>query len=164
MPTQVKEEKWEINIADGDVTSSDPLGTATTGEVMLPFHEYVVPIGTSLIFTAEDVFELYLYELSAECGDDDPVDVIVMDSSKQNSRALVQQLRYGNCQFMDESTGAIRLAEEDKCHLDIPPGEQIIVREGERILVRAYAGAQTIDGSECYFRLTCKRIRHTLFG
>lgn len=165
MPIQVKEEKWEINIDDGDVTSTDPVGVAFAAAVvtaMHTFHEYLVPVGVSLVFSPEDTLMLYLYYTSSEAADDDPVDIIITDASRQNSRALLQRVRYIDCKFVDGS--AAYLAEEDRCHLDVAPGEQIIVREGERIQIRAHVGAYTIDGSACYFQLTCKRIRHTLFG
>jgi len=166
MPTVVKEEKWEINVIDGDVTSIEPLSVAADltayATPLVTFNEYLVPVGVSLVFTAEDTFELYLtHDTPGEADDDDPVDVVVLDSSRQNMRTLVQQLKYVNCQFV--SNGSTYHPKEDKCHLDIAPGEQVIVREGERIQVRANVGAQTIDGSASYFRLTCKRIRHTLF-
>lgn len=167
MPTQVIEEKWEINIGDGNVTSTDPLGIAPAPTTRLTplfvFNEYLVPVGQSLVFTSEDTFMLYLtHDTPGEADDDDPVDVVVVDSSRQNMRTLLQQLKYVNCQFNDGS--AALHPEEDRAHLDIAPGEQVIVREGERIQVRANVGAQTIDGSASYFQLTCKRIRHTLYG
>lgn len=166
MPTQVIEERWEINVDDGDVTSTDPLGVAvalaTRYTPLQVFNEFLVPVGVSLVFTAEDTFCLYLtYSSPGEAADGDPVDVVVVDSSRQNMRTLVQQLKYVNCQFV--SNGSTYHPIEDQCHLDIAPGEQVIVREGERIQLRANVGAQTIDGSACYFRLTCKRIRHTLY-
>ena len=165
MPTKVVEEKWEISIDDGDVTSTDPLGVAVDATTRLTplyaFNEYVVPVGYSLVFDAKDIFALYLYYTASEAADDDPVDVVILDAARQGQRSLVQRLKYVNCQFNDGS--AAQHPEEDFCHLDIAPGDQIIVREGERIQIRANVGAQTIDGSACYFRLTCKRIRHTLF-
>ena len=163
MPTAIKEEKWEINIGTTGLSTTSL--TPASGATPYVFHEYEVPVGVSLVFTAEDIFALYLYQAaSAESGDEDPVDVVITDSSRQNIRPLLQQTEYRSCAFYDLDTGLVLLENEDLCHRDISPGDQIIAREGERIQIRASCGGAQIDGSVSYFRLTCKRIRHTLFG
>ena len=159
MATAVKEEKFELNLNVSGVSTTDPTPVApSSGGIPMVFHEYPVPVGVSLVFTAEDIFALYFYSSSeaAEVNVKGTVDIVIADSSKQNTRSLLQVTRYGNLKVFDDA--------DQVRHLDILPGDEIIVREGERILIRGESGfGGTIDGSESYFRLTCKRIRHTLF-
>lgn len=156
MATAVKEERWELNLNVSGIVTTDP-HPATGGEPHT-FQEYPVPVGESLVFSAEDTFSLYFYSGSevAEVNNKGTVEIMIMDSAKQNMRSLLQLTRYQTLKQF-EDTDKLR-------HLDISPGEEVIVREGERVCIRGESGlGGTIDGSECYFRLTCKRIRHTLF-
>ncbi len=159
-PTAVKEEKFELNANVAGITTNDITYETADGSLQI-LYEYPVPTGYSLVFSAEDILSAYLEDegVPAECLAGVKADIVIMDSSKQNARSLLNELRYGDIkEFQDVDL---------LCHLDIPAGEQVLAREGERVCIRANctgaAAIYTIDVSACYFRLTCKRIRHTLF-
>lgn len=161
MPTQVKEEQFELTAHSTGMVANDITYESADGGLQI-LYEYVVPVGSSLVFTAEDTLSAYLEDagVPAECLAGIKVDVVIMDSAKQNMRSLLNELRYG---------GIKEFEDQDKLmHLDVAAGEQVIAREGERVCVRANAtGAAsiyTIDVDDSHFRLTCKQIRHTLFA
>lgn len=156
-PTAVKEEEFKLNQETTGLTERDLTYAVADGGLQVVF-EYAVPTGMSFIFRQEDTFAAYLEDdgVPAECVVGTEVDIVVMDSAKQNSRSLLNKLRYGN---IKDFTDADKLV-----HLDIPKGEYIIAKEGERICIRVNnSSTSTIDASVCYWVLTCKRIRHTLF-
>lgn len=159
MTTKVIEEKWELNKDVSDITERD-LAAKTVDGSLQPVWEYPVPVGYSIVFSREDIFSAYLDDNEgspAESVAGTRIDVVIMDSAKQNVRSLLNPLRYG---------GVKEFQDVDKLiHLDIAAGEDVVAKEGERICVRVDSGGaiETIDGSDSYFRLTCKRIRHTLF-
>lgn len=160
MPTQVKEEQFVLS-RDVSGMSENDLAAATADNSLQTVFEYLVPTGYSLVFGAEDTFSAYIMDNesgAAESVAGTKLDIVVMDSAKQNVRSLLNELRYGNIKEFED---------EDKlAHLDISPGEQVIAREGERVCIRANntGGAiVTVDASDCYFSLTCRLIRHTLF-
>ena len=159
MPTQVKEEQFILSRDVSGISENDLAAATADGSLQIVF-EYPVPTGYSLVFGAEDTFSVYLEDdgVPAESLPATKVDIVVMDSAKQNVRSLLNELRYGDIKEFEDV--------DKLAHLDISPGEQVIAREGERVCIRANntGGAiVTIDASECYFNLTCKLIRHTLF-
>ena len=161
MATAVKEEVFEITRNTTGLATETDLAAATADDSLQIIWQYPVPTGFALVFTAEDILSAYLEDegVPAECVDATVfVDVVVMDSSRQNVRTIMGVCQYGNI---------VDFAEVSKLkHMDISPGEQIIANEGERVCIRANSktsGIATIDASACYFRLTCKRIRHSLF-
>ncbi len=160
MATAVKEEVFEITRNTTGISEND-LAAVTVDDSLQIVWEYPVPTGYALVFTSEDTLSAYLED------DDNPdecidatvfVDVVVMDSSRQNVRTIMGVCQYGNI---------VDFAETNKLkHMDITPGEQIIANEGERVCIRANSKTSseaTLDASDSYFRLTCKRIRHSLF-
>ncbi|MBW2596602.1 MAG: hypothetical protein JRC93_11650 [Deltaproteobacteria bacterium] len=158
-PTAVKEEVFDLNQNVTGVTARD-LAAKTADASLQPVFEYLVPVGYSLVFSREDTLAAYLEDNEgspAECVAGVRVDVVVMDSSKMNVRSILNPIRYG---------GIKDFTNEDKlAHLDVPDGEVIVAKEGERVCLRADSSGAivTIDASDCYFRLTCRRIRHSLF-
>ena len=164
MTTAVKEEIFELNRNVAGITERD-LAAKTADGSLVPVWEYPVPVGEALVFDSKDVFSAYLEDegVPAECVGSGvvaavKVDIVIMDSSKQNVRSILNMLQYGDVtDFTDED----KLA-----HLDIAPGEQVIAREQERVCIRVNCpgAVATLDASASYFRLTCKRVRHTLFA
>jgi len=158
-PTAVREEIFEINDGTTGITEYD-LAAKTADRSLQVIVEYPVPVGYSLVFRQEDTFSAYLEDneaAPAECVAGVKADIVITDSSRQNVRSILNMCRYGDIkEFQDV----------DKLqHLDITPGEAVIAREGERVCIRAdnpYT-IVTLDTSDCYYRLTCRRIRHTLF-
>lgn len=165
MPTAIKEEVFELNDGVTGITERD-LTYSTVDASLQTIYEYPVPVGYSLVFRPEDTISAYLEDdgVPAECVGSVKVDIVIMDSAKQNVRSLLNELRYGGistAKVLNEFQDVDKLV-----HLDISPGQAVIAREGERVCIRANCPGtiKTIDTSECYFRLTCKRIRHTLFA
>lgn len=160
MPTQVKEDQFVLSRDVSGMSETD-LAAATADNSLQIVFEYPVPTGYSLVFGAEDTFSAYLKDAeggAAESVAGTKVDIVVMDSAKQNVRSLLNELRYGNIKEFEDV--------DKLAHLDISLGEQVIAREGERVCIRVNntGGAiTTVDASECYFCLTCRLIRHTLF-
>ncbi len=160
MPTAVREEAWELNADVTGIAANDL--TYLSADLSLQIvWQYPVPVGYALVFTSEDVLSAYLEDndSQAECvGTTTRVDVVIMDSSRQNVRTLMDQTLYENIK---------EFADIDKLkHLDIGVGDQVIANEGERVCLRVYeftSAEATLDASDSHFRLTCKRIRHTLF-
>lgn len=152
MPTRVLEEIFEIDRSDAQVSETDI--SIATGEGLQNIWEYEVPTGMSLVFTREDTIHCYLENTAAaEAAAGSLVDAVVYDSPRQNMRALLQVTRYATVkEFQDLNLFR---------HLDIPEGEEIIAREGERVVVRGNILTATLDASDSYFKLTCKRIRHS---
>lgn len=164
MPTAIKEEVWEINDAVTGITEYD-LAAKTADGSLQTIVEYPVPVGYSLVFRQEDTISAYLEDdgVPAECLSSVKVDIVIMDSAKQNVRSILNMLRYGG---IGAAARLNEFADVDKLvHLDITPGDAVIAREGERVCIRANCpgAVATIDTSDCYYRLTCRRIRHTLF-
>jgi len=164
MTTKVIEEIFELNQDVSGIVERD-LAAKTADASVVPIWEYPVPVGYSLVFDGKDQFSAYLEDnetTPAECAATAvaavKVDIVIMDASKQNVRSVLNMRRYGDVkEFQDEDKIAV---------LDIAPGEQVIAREGERVCIRADSPGTivTIDTSDCYFRLSCKRVRQTLFG
>lgn len=160
-PTQVKEETFELNTSVSGISSND-LAAATADNSLQILWEYPIPTGYSLVFSREDIFSAYLEDSEttpAESVASTKVDVVIMDSAKQNARSLLNELRYGNIKEFEDVDKLV--------HLDIPAGEQVIAREGERVCIRANntgGAVTTLDVDDSYFRLTCRLIRHTLFA
>jgi hypothetical protein len=123
---------------------------------------YKVPTGISLVFSSKDHFAAYLEDsISAEAGAGSMVDIVIMDAAQQNSRTLLNPIRYAQAR----GSATTFLAFQNKEYfnfLDIPEGEEIAAREGEWVVIRGNINA-TLDASDSYFTLTCKRVRHTLF-
>jgi len=167
MATAVKEEVFELGrntVISGSTlisTGERDLAAATVDYSPQTIWEFPVPVGQALVFTGEDIVSAYLEDndTEAECiGTTVYVDVVVMDSSKQNVRSILNLCQYGN---MKEFAEVTKLQ-----HLDIAPGDQVIANEGERVCFRVNSRTSaeaTLDASDSYFRLTCKRVRHTLF-
>ena len=156
MATSVKEEKYELNRNVTGVSETDV--ALSTGEGVQAAWEYTVPVGMSLVFSPEDTFAVYLEDSQAtpvEAGAGSPVDITIMDTARQSMRTILNQLRYGNCKDFTDRDKLVKL--------DIQPGGVIVAEEGERVLVRVNILTQTLDASDSYFQLTCKRVRHTLF-
>ena len=163
MVTQVKEEIFELNRNVSGITERD-LAAKTADGTPVPVWEYPVPVGDALVFDSNDRFSAYLEDnetTAAECVATGvtavKADIVIMDSSKQNVRSVLNMLRYGDFKEFTDEDKIVRL--------DIAPGEQVVAREGERVCIRVDSPGTivTLDASDCYFRLTCKRIRHTLF-
>lgn len=160
MTTQVKEEAFEITNSTTGLATENDLTYATVDNSPQIIWEYPVPVGYAIVFTSEDVLSAYLISTGSTeaVGATMFVDVVIMDSSKLNARSLV-----GLCQYASLK----EFAEVNKLkHLDIAPGEQVIANEGERVCFRGNnrtSALATLDASASFFRLTCKRIRHTLF-
>jgi len=163
MATAVKEEIFELNRNIAGITERD-LAAKTADGSLVPVWEYPVPVGDALVFDGNDKFSAYLADAAGsavECEGSGvgavKVDIVVMDASKQNVRSILNMINYDSIsEFQDE----------DKIvTLDIAPGEQIIVREQERVCIRANCpgSVATVDASISYFRLTSKRVRPTLF-
>ncbi len=159
MATAVKEEVFELTGSTTGISAND-IAAVTADDSLQILWEYPVPTGYALVFTSEDILSAYLEDTQpTECVDATTfVDVVVMDASRQNVRTIMGVCQYGNI---------VDFAEANKLkHMDITPGEQIIANEGERVCIRANSKTSaeaTLDASDSYFRLTCKRIRHSLF-
>ena len=160
MVTGVKEEQFEITRNTTGLATEIDISYATADDSLQIIWQYPVPTGFALVFTAEDVLSAYLEDdQPTECIDATTfVDVVVMDSSRQNVRTIMGVCQYGNI---------VDFSEVSKLkHMDISPGEQIIVNEGERVCIRVNNKTSSypeVDASDSWFRLTCKRIRHSLF-
>lgn len=161
MTTAVKEEAFEITANTTGITSNN-LAAVSADKSLQIVWEYEVPVGYALVFTSEDVLSAYLEDNTGNhtaCVETTTrVDVVIMDSSRHNVRAIMEPCLY--LQMQD-------FADADRFkHMDIAPGEQVIANEGERVCVRVAppTAVPTLDAADSYFRLTCKRIRHTLFG
>lgn len=163
MATAVKEEVWELNQSVSGITSRDLVAKTADGS-LVPIYEYAVPVGDALVFDGNDKFSAYLQDDGVgdtECEgagvDSVKVDIVIMDANKQNVRCILNKIKYDSVsEFQDEDV-IVRL--------DIAQGEQVIAREDERVCIRANCPGTvaSLEIAECYFRLTCKRIRHTLF-
>ena len=160
MPTAVKEEQFELNSSVPGMSEND-LAAATVDNSLQIIFEYEVPVGVAIVFTAEDTLSAYLEDdgVPAECiAATVYIDLVIMDSSKLNVRSVLNVCQYGNIKEFQDA---------DKLrHLDIAPGSQIIANEGERICFRANSrtsGIASLDVSASHWRLTSKRIRHTLY-
>lgn len=158
MPTQVKE---EVFILDRNVAGINKTNIAvSTGEGLQVIWDYQVPTGMSLIFRHEDHFACYL-DATGEVGVASQVDVVISDASRVAVRPILDMIRYA--QARGSSTTFLAFSDQEYYnHLDIAPGDVVIAREGERVLVRGNVGATLVETS-CYFILTCHRVRHTLF-
>jgi len=160
MPTAVKEEVFEIT---RDIVTNEYNIAVSTGEGMQVIWDYVVPVGQSIVFRHEDHFAAYM----ATAGPTELttlsslIDVVVSDSSKVAIRPILNAIRYN--QARGSATTFLAFSDEDYYnHLDITPGDVIIAKEGERVLVRGNINTALVAASS-YFSLTCNRIRHTLF-
>lgn len=162
MPAAVKEETFELT-RDVITTETDITVASTEGRTMQTMWEYLIPTSISLVFKSVDHFAAYLAKAGpTEIRVDALLDIVIVDSSRQSSRTLLNQIRYDRAR----GSATTYLAFQDKDYynyLDILPGEEVIAREGERIQIRGNAVNETVDASICYFSLTCHRIRHTLF-
>ncbi len=162
MVTAIKEEVWEIT-RDVITTETDITVASGEGRLLQTIWEYLVPTGVSLVFKPEDRFAAFLQKAGpTEVRADALMDIVVSDSSRQSVRPLLNQIRYDKARGSASTYLAFQDADYYN-HLDISPGEQVIVKEGERVQIRGNAINETVDASICYFSLTCSRIRHTLF-
>ena len=160
MPTAVKEETFELNrnvtgMAETDIAVS-------TGEGLQNIWRYQVPTGYSLVFDSKDHFAAYLENASAaEVAAGSLVDIVIEDAAQQARRPLLNTIRYS--QARGSATTFLAFQDENYFnYLDIPAGEVVMAREGEWVLIRGNVNT-TLDASDSYFLLTCKRVRHTLF-
>lgn len=155
--SKVKEEAFVLTRVESGIVETDVVVSAGMKDVIAAW-EFPVPVGHSLVFSPQDTFSAYLEDSQAtpvEAVAGSLVDIVIMDSSRQSLRTILNQLRYGDVkEFQDRDK--IR-------NLDIQPGSVVVAEEGERVLIRVYILTQTLDASDCYFNLTCKRVRHTLF-
>lgn len=159
MTTAVKEEVWEITDSTPSISAND-LAAISADKSLQIVWEYEVPVGVALIFTAEDILSAYLEDDTSDTemiGTTTRVAVSILDSSRHNMRSVMNPTLYTNVK---------EFAEENKLkRLDIATGDQIIANEGERLVIQVAppAAVTTFDASDSYFRLTCKRARHSLF-
>jgi len=153
MTTKTKEEPFVLHRNISGITETDV--ALSTGEGNYQVWEYTVPVGMSYIFSSEDTFSTYLENSSsAEVAAGSEVDIVIADASRQSIRTIMNSMRYGDCKEFQDRDKIVKL--------DIQPGMTVVAEEGERLLIRANANA-TIDASDSYFNLTCKRVRTTLF-
>ena len=162
MVTQVKEEYFELNRSVSGMTETDI--AVSTGEGLQNAWEYQVPVGYSLVFGSKDRFAAYLALVAGpgtECAVGSTIDVVLADSSKQSVRSLLNTIRYS--QARGSATTFLAFQDEQYFnYLDVPEGEVFTAEEGEWVIIRANVNA-AMDASLCFWILTCKRIRHTLF-
>lgn len=153
MVTKAIAEAFDLNQSVSGMSETDI--AVSTGEGVQDIWKYQVPVGYSLIFTSEDVFSAYLETSApAEAGAGSLVDIVIQDSSKQNTAPILNQVRYAQVkEFQDRN----KLA-----HLDIPVGKESVAPEGSFVVVRGNING-TLDASDSYFSLSCKRVRRTLF-
>ena len=160
MPTAVKEEVFELNRNVTDIAETNI--SVLSGEGMQVIWEYPVPTGYSLVFEQEDHFAAYMVVAGpAEAGAGALLDIVISDASRVAIRPILNLIRYAQAKGCDTTFLAFQ-DEEYFNHLDISQGEAVLAREGERVLIRGNMNAVLVAAS-CYFTLTCKRIRHTLF-
>lgn len=152
MTTVVKEEHLKLNRNISGISEADI--AVSTGEGMQDIWSYKVPVGHVLVFRPTDTFAAYLDDSTgAEADAGSSVAIDKTDASKQARQPILNQLRY--TQIKD-------FTDKDKLvHLDIDPGEEIRVNEGEWVIIKGNIG-ETLDASDSYFELTCHRIRRTL--
>jgi hypothetical protein len=151
---KVKEEVFKLMRTETGIVETDI--TVATAEGLQTIWEYPIPVGHYLIFHSYDHLSAYLETTApAEAGAGSTVDIVVADASKQNTRTIMNPVRYAQLKEFQDS--------DYLCHLDVPPGEVIVAREGERVLVRGNINGN-LDASDCYFELTCSRVRRSLFS
>jgi hypothetical protein len=151
---KIKEEIFKLMRTEVGITESDI--TVVTGQGLQNIWDYLVPVGHSLIFHSTDHFSAYLETTApAECGATSTVDIVITDSSRQSVRSLLNTVQYRQLKEFADS--------DYFCHLDVPPGEVVIAREGERVIVRGNVNGN-LDASDSYFELLCTRVRRSLFS
>jgi len=147
-------ETYKLNQSETNMSETDV--SVVAGEGLQNAFEYQVPVGEKYIFNGADVLSMYLYDdTPAEASNASLVDVVVMDSAKQNMRTVLNQVRYTQIKEFQDL--------EKLCHLDIRDGEEVIADEGEFIIIRANCYDQALDASASYFNLTCQRERRSIF-
>lgn len=157
-PTAIKEEVFELNQSVAGISATNI--SVVTGEGMQVIWEYEVPVGYSLLFRQEDHFAAYM-EVASEADAASLLDIVISDASRVAIRPILNQIRYA--QARGSASTFLAFQDEDYFnYLDLSPGEIAFAREGERVLVRGNMNAVLVVAS-CYFHLTCKRVRHTLF-
>lgn len=150
----VKEEFFELTRNEAGISETDI--TVATAEGLQNIWDYPVPTGLQLVFSSEDVFSAYLEDsVPAEAVAGSFVDIVITDESRQSFKSLLNRVRYAQVkEFQDETK---------RVHLDIDPGKVVIADSGQHVIIRGNLLTVTLDASDSYFRLTCHRVRKSLF-
>jgi len=148
-----KEEAFKLERTLAEITETDI--AVSSGEGLQTIWRYTVPTGINLIFSHADVLSAYLENSgAAEVAAGSLIDVIIEDADRQAHRTIFNESRYTKVkEFQDEDL---------KAHLDVEPGQVVVAREGEHVTIRGNVNT-TLDASDSYFNLTCKRVRRSLF-
>lgn len=150
---RVIEESFELNRSVADISETDI--SIATGEGMQDIWKYKVPVGYSLVFSNDHVFAAYLESTApAECAAGTLVAVEKRDANQRSRVALLDTLRYAQLKDLQDADKLV--------HLDIEPGKTVVVGEGEYVVITGNTLTVTLDASDSYFRLTCKRLRKTM--
>jgi len=150
---KVIEEQFALKRTESGISEVDV--SVATDEGLQEIWRYQVPVGHSIIFSREDTFSAYLENASSvEAAAGSLVDIVIADYAKQATKPLLNQVRYA---LVKEFQDVTKMA-----HLDVEVGKVIVVNEGEWVLIRGNILTATLDASDSYFSLTCRRIRNTI--
>lgn len=149
--TKITDEVFQLTDSETDVTATD-ISTGQTS-LWLQGWRFQVPVDQEYVFTPEDTFSIYAKDLAtAELTVADILRIRVEDPSHTDSKLIIGPLRYTQ---LDDFTDADLIA-----HLDL--SRPLIVKAGHWIIIEVYC-AVSLDESACYWALTCRRIRTTMF-
>jgi len=97
--------------------------------------------------------QIWIYTVASEVRAIDRVRVQVRDASEEGRRTIFGPLQYAQIKDFQDITKF--------AHPDIE--REIVLPEDHWLVIEVRSTAGVIDASDCYFKLSCKRIRHTLF-
>jgi len=151
--TKIKEELYYLTSNESDITETD-ISTGQTG-LWLQGWRWQVPVGIELVFLPEHYFGAYMEDDESpevEFTVSDKVRILIKDQSQLDAKLILGPCIYTQVkEFQDET----KLK-----YLDI--SQPIIAKENDWIIIEVNA-ATSMDASDCYWVLTCNRVKHAIF-
>lgn len=150
------QEAFTLTKADGNVTSSDGLASATRLHTVWSYH---VPDGTGLIILPGHTFSCYIRTTAADL---EAVNTVLLrisslDSSAQDRKGVTDAFNYGICKTFDDRDKIMRL--------NVPAAVKIY--EKQYLIIEATGdGTNMLDQTggtlDSWFELAISRVRQPL--
>lgn len=150
------QEPYTITRGDSDVTETD--SGQTSASVYGTIWSYHVPTGLGLIILPGHTFACYLYDTeNAEAPNTNLIKIVLLDSSKQDEKAIAGPFMYAVCKTFDDRDKMFRLN----------VASPVKVYEKQYIEIKVTGdGSYSVDAlsgpAYCYFELAIARVRQPL--